>query len=95
MYFRKFQKIIIQFMTHYDALRKNYKTFKEISNDLREQIFTIFENKNIIISLQEQLRFNQEINIKQIKIIKRHRQKCLIAKNRQRKMIEKLLKTSQ
>ena len=28
IYFRKFQKIIIQFMTHYDALRKNYKTLK-------------------------------------------------------------------
>ena len=36
MYFRKFQKIIIQLMTHYDALRKNYKTFKKDSNDLRE-----------------------------------------------------------
>ena len=58
MYFRKFQKIIIQLMTHYDALQKNYKTFKKNSNDLREQIFTIFEDKNIIISLQKQLKLN-------------------------------------
>ena len=36
MYFRKFQKVIIQFMTHYDVLQKNYKTFKKDSNDLRE-----------------------------------------------------------
>ena len=36
MYFRKFQKVIIQLMTHYNALRKNYKTFKKNSNDLRE-----------------------------------------------------------
>ena len=58
MYFQKFQKVIIQFMTHYDALRKNYKTFKKDSNDLREQVFTIFEDKNVIINLQEQLRLN-------------------------------------
>ena len=58
MYFRKFQKIIIQLMTHYNALRKNYKTFKKDSNDLREQVFMIFENKNVIISLQEQLKLN-------------------------------------
>ena len=58
MYFRKFQKVIIQFMTHYNALRKNYKTFKKDSNDLREQVFTIFEDKNVIINLQEQLRLN-------------------------------------
>ena len=58
IYFRKFQKVIIQFMTYYNALRKNYKTFKKDSNDLREQVFTILENKNVIISLQEQLRFN-------------------------------------
>ena len=95
MYFRKFQKVITQFMTHYDALRKNYKTFKKNLNDLREQVFTIFEDKNVIISLQEQLKLNQEISIKQIKIIKRHRQKRLITENRQRKMIEKLLKTFQ
>ena len=93
MYFRKFQKVIIQFMTHYDALRKNYKTFKKDLNDLREQVFTIFEDKNIIISLQKQLKLNQEISIKQIEIIKRHRQKRLIAENHQRKMIEKLSKT--
>ena len=55
----------------------------------------ILEDKNVIISLQEQLRLNQKISIKQIEIIKRHRQKRLIAENRQRKMIEKLLKTSQ
>ena len=82
MYFRKFQKIIIQFMTHYDALRKNYKTFKKNLNDLREQIFTILEDKNVIISLQEQLKLNQKISIKQIEIIKRHRQKRLITENR-------------
>ena len=58
MYFRKFQKVIIQFMTHYNALRKNYKTFKKDSNDLREQVFTIFEDKNVIISLQKQLKLN-------------------------------------
>ena len=29
MYFRKFQKIIIQLMTYYNALRKNYKIFKK------------------------------------------------------------------
>ena len=36
MYFRKFQKIIIQLITHYDALQKDYKTFKKDSNDLCE-----------------------------------------------------------
>ena len=51
-------------MTYYDALQKNYKTLKKNSNDLREQIFIILENKNVIISLQKQLRFNQEISIK-------------------------------
>ena len=64
MYFRKFQKVIIQLMTHYNALRKNYKTLKKDLNNLREQVFTIFEDKNVIINLQEQLRFNQEISIK-------------------------------
>ena len=34
MYFRKFQKVITQFMTHYDILRKNYKILKKYSNDL-------------------------------------------------------------
>ena len=58
MYFRKFQKVIIQFMIHYNALRKNYKTLKKNSNDLREQIFIIFKDKNVIISLQKQLKFN-------------------------------------
>ena len=79
-------------MTHYDALQKNYKIFKKDLNDLREQVFTIFEDKNVIISLQKQLRLNQEINIKQIEIIKRHRQKHLIIENHQREIIEKLIK---
>ena len=68
-------------MIHYNVLRKNYKTF--------------IENKNVIINLQKQLKFNQEINIKQIKIIKRQRQKRLMIENRSRKIIKKLLKTSQ
>ena len=29
MYFRKFQKVIILFITYYDALRKNDKIFKK------------------------------------------------------------------
>ena len=41
------------------------------------------------------MRLNQKINIKQIEIIKRHRQKRLITENRQREIIEKLSKTSQ
>ena len=58
MYFRKFQKIIIQLMTHYDALRKNYNIFKKDLNNLSKQVFTIFEDKNVIINLQEQLKLN-------------------------------------